>query len=306
MGTSPEFDNGVPTKNEPLKNDLPEDSPLPSAPSQKADAAPPPGMPPPGITTEAQRPRRKSKTQRAAFDGDVAAMELRSRLAKSRDGIPQPAEPVPSVPRLASVMRATGGVVMAAAAACAIGYVSGFELTSKSTRLPPAARQATPVSALSVVKPKTTDRGDERPAVQTATLDLPADARRAGQDPASVGTLRPPAPTPMPPRTVLPSPVPATADAAEIATRMKIGAELVANGDITAARKMFERVAEAGEAAGAFALAETYDPVVLGTLPLQGAIMPDPELARTWYEKARDLGASAAPERIARLARNSQ
>jgi TPR repeat protein len=65
-------------------------------------------------------------------------------------------------------------------------------------------------------------------------------------------------------------------------------------------------VAEAGEAGGAFALAETYDPVVLGTLRLRGAIMPDPELARTWYEKARDLGASAAPERIARLARNSQ
>jgi TPR repeat protein len=83
---------------------------------------------------------------------------------------------------------------------------------------------------------------------------------------------------------------------------MKIGAELMANGNIPAARMMFERAAEAGDAAGAFALAETYDPAVLRRLRVRGGIAPDVALARRWYEKARDLGSVAARERISRLA----
>jgi TPR repeat protein len=83
--------------------------------------------------------------------------------------------------------------------------------------------------------------------------------------------------------------------------RLKLGADLMAAGDIAAARTMFARVAEAGEAAGAFALAETYDPAVLGTMGLRGGITADPAQARRWYEKAREMGSSAAPERIARL-----
>jgi TPR repeat protein len=84
---------------------------------------------------------------------------------------------------------------------------------------------------------------------------------------------------------------------------MEIGKDLMANGDIMAARMMFQRAAEAGDAAAAFALAETYDPVVLGRLRLRGGIAPDVALARNWYEKARDLGSVTAPDRIVRLTR---
>jgi TPR repeat protein len=87
---------------------------------------------------------------------------------------------------------------------------------------------------------------------------------------------------------------------------MQIGAELMATGDITAARMMFVRAAEAGEAAAAFALAETYDPVVLRRLRLRGGIVPDLSMARKWYEKARDLGSIEAPERIVRLTQTPQ
>jgi hypothetical protein len=65
---------------------------------------------------------------------------------------------------------------------------------------------------------------------------------------------------------------------------------------------MFQPVAEAGEGTGAFALAETYDPIVLAALRLREDIMPDLVLARTWYERARDLGSLEARERISRLA----
>jgi TPR repeat protein len=83
---------------------------------------------------------------------------------------------------------------------------------------------------------------------------------------------------------------------------MKLGADLMASGDIASARRMFERVAEAGEAAGAFTLAETYDPIVLKALRLRGGgIAANPMLARHWYEQARDMGSAAATDRIARL-----
>jgi TPR repeat protein len=88
-------------------------------------------------------------------------------------------------------------------------------------------------------------------------------------------------------------------DAAEIAQMVKRGAELVANGDIAAARLMYQRAAETGEAAAAFALAETYDPLALA----KGKIAPDVGLAQMWYEKARDLGSTLASERLERLAR---
>jgi TPR repeat protein len=92
-------------------------------------------------------------------------------------------------------------------------------------------------------------------------------------------------------------------DADEIALMMKSGADLMANGDISAARLMYQRAAEAGDATAAVALAETYDPLVLRRVNPKGGITPDVALAHTWYEKAKDLGSAVAPERLERLAR---
>jgi len=92
-------------------------------------------------------------------------------------------------------------------------------------------------------------------------------------------------------------------DADEIALMIKSGTELMANGDISAARLMYQRAAEAGDAAAALALAETYDPLVLRRVNPKGGITPDVALAHTWYEKAKDLGSAVATERLERLAR---
>jgi hypothetical protein len=95
-------------------------------------------------------------------------------------------------------------------------------------------------------------------------------------------------------------------DAAELALLLKNGAELMGNGDIVAARLMFQRAAEAGDARAAFALAETFDPSVLEKLGTKGAIKADIAMAQRWYAKAKDLGSTAAPERLTRLTRSSQ
>jgi TPR repeat protein len=88
-------------------------------------------------------------------------------------------------------------------------------------------------------------------------------------------------------------------DAAEIAQMVKRGAELMANGDVAAARLMYQRAAETGDPVAAFALAETFDPLVLA----KGGVPPDLAQARAWYEKARELGSATAPERLERLTR---
>ena len=95
-------------------------------------------------------------------------------------------------------------------------------------------------------------------------------------------------------------------EAAEIKLMVKSGLEYMANGKVGAARLMFQSAAEAGEAAAAFALAETYDPIVLEKLGVKGGITPDVAVAQRWYEKAKELGSSTAPERIARLTRRSE
>jgi hypothetical protein len=92
-------------------------------------------------------------------------------------------------------------------------------------------------------------------------------------------------------------------DAAEIKLMVKNGLQFMANGNIGAARLMFQPAAEAGDAVAAFALAETYDPSVLKRLGTKGGITPDITLANSWYEKAGALGSTLARERLEQLAR---
>ncbi len=74
-------------------------------------------------------------------------------------------------------------------------------------------------------------------------------------------------------------------------------------GNIGAARLFFQRAAEAGFALGAIRLAATFDPMELARLNVQG-VRPDRDEARRWYERARELGATDADERLARLGSN--
>jgi hypothetical protein len=78
------------------------------------------------------------------------------------------------------------------------------------------------------------------------------------------------------------------------------GLEQLQRGNVYAARKFFEHAAEAGLAQGAVAAAGTYDPDELAKLNVVG-LQPDIEAARKWYEKARELGAVEASERLRRL-----
>jgi hypothetical protein len=103
-------------------------------------------------------------------------------------------------------------------------------------------------------------------------------------------------------------PVPAAREAAparridpdELAVLLKRARSLLAIGDITSARLLLERAADAQEAEAALMLAGTYDPQVLGSQDLR-SVTPDPAAARVWYQKAAQLGSADARRRLGQL-----
>jgi hypothetical protein len=86
----------------------------------------------------------------------------------------------------------------------------------------------------------------------------------------------------------------------EAAALLRRGQELVAQGRFRLARLVLEQAAEAESAPAAFALGRTYDPLIE-----RSAVRPDAPadiaMARTWYEKARDLGSPEAAQRLSQL-----
>jgi hypothetical protein len=91
-------------------------------------------------------------------------------------------------------------------------------------------------------------------------------------------------------------------DREQIAILVERGKHLIASGDLAAARIVLRRAAESKDAAAALALGSTYDPVILRELKTFG-FAPDLEMARSWYEKAKEFGSEEAQRRIQILAR---
>jgi hypothetical protein len=89
-------------------------------------------------------------------------------------------------------------------------------------------------------------------------------------------------------------------DSEELANLMTRAKALLASGDISPARLLLERAAQANEASAALLLAQTYDPTVLGTQDIRN-ITPDPAMARTWYQRAAQLGSADAQRRLSQL-----
>jgi hypothetical protein len=78
------------------------------------------------------------------------------------------------------------------------------------------------------------------------------------------------------------------------------GDSLLAQGNIGAARLFYVKAFDSGSAEAALAVGATYDSAELARLGVQG-MGGDPAQARGWYEKALQLGAMEAKERLSRL-----
>jgi hypothetical protein len=90
---------------------------------------------------------------------------------------------------------------------------------------------------------------------------------------------------------------------AELLLLLQKGKDSFRIGNVMHARQFYLRAAENGLAEAALELAATYDPVELAQVPGVIGVLPDPALARKWYEKAKALGSMEAEARLAALAR---
>jgi TPR repeat protein len=72
-------------------------------------------------------------------------------------------------------------------------------------------------------------------------------------------------------------------------------------GDLIAARILFLRAANAGDAGAAVAMGATYDPVVLADRGYR-SVAADLDKARGWYERAKEMGSPEGPLRLEMLA----
>jgi hypothetical protein len=96
-------------------------------------------------------------------------------------------------------------------------------------------------------------------------------------------------------------PLPGQLDREEIAVLLKRGKDLIAAGDLAAARLVLKRAADANDVEATLALAATYDPYVLRELKVY-SFAADAGMARAWYEKAKQLGSAVALRRLEMLA----
>jgi hypothetical protein len=174
-----------------------------------------------------------------------------------------------------------------------------FEEQTDDLAMPPAA-QTTPAVTRAPVQ--------MRPPVQAESNDASRRALAMVAPPASERTVvaPPPAVAPPPQPAVVsraPSPVPALRemDPAEVRILVRQGEQFMAVGDIVAARMVFQRAAETGDAGAAMALGATYDPLILARLGAVGMVA-DVSKARNWYEKAKEFGSQEAPRRLEQLA----
>src|SRR5262249_48968910 len=155
----------------------------------------------------------------------------------------------------------------------------------------PSAREPAPVS-------------ESFPPV--ARVAPPPPARVAPPPPARVEPPPPARVEPPPVARVAPPPLPTRVLApAVIEVLVEPGQEFAASGDFVTARVVFQRAAEAGNAVAALAMGASYDPAVLAGLGARG-VDADVNKARSWYQRAKDLGLAEASRRLDLLANRRQ
>jgi TPR repeat protein len=93
-------------------------------------------------------------------------------------------------------------------------------------------------------------------------------------------------------------------DRDELTSMLRRADDFIKSGDLSSARLLLRRAAEAGNVQAALTLAGTFDPNVLAALGLQGGAA-DIAMARLWYERAAQFGSPEAPRRLRQLATNS-
>ena len=277
--------------------------------------------------TVAHAPRRaREQTQQvstlpAAPQIELPAMQLALKTLYdgiSREDILAQPDALPEPPQLVSNDRPVGRIALlicsvvgvAAGVAWAITWMPdaratlvnlGVRWASVATR-PEQPNRQVDVAAKAMPEPKSTQEPASSPDRSEPASFNSAAATMTQPPPAQVPVPAPVVATREPtPQQTVPDFVTRHLDADELASMLRRADDLINTGDLSSARLLLRRVAEAGDARAAFTLAGTFDPNVFKALGLQDGAL-DIALARLWYERAAQLGSADAPRQLQQLA----
>jgi hypothetical protein len=295
-----------------------------------ANSRPPDGRPPLPPRHREPAPPRKLTLPKGSFEGDVAIKDLRERMARAPDLLPKPPMRddgrsafgmvgrfviLGTMAAAACVWTSTprdqpvdSGITLAAYGKPAAGEEPGAAPALDNTGINaassnrPAIFRSPPVQATAgMMQP-----GDEAPPADgpqvlapvswstsdaytgDAVVSAPANKASLRRSPAAIQTA--------------PSTLQRINDE-ETATGLASDRTFLIIGDVTAARLAFRRAAESGDAQASLALGGTFDPLVLKNLGAVG-VTADPAQARSWYQKAAELGSPYASQRLNQLAQS--
>lgn len=161
--------------------------------------------------------------------------------------------------------------------------------------------------AVAAFEPRT---GELAAPVKTMTVALSDVMVQPTSAPPPTQAAEAPAPPPrVADKVVRPQPIPPpdsmtlalqTPEAPAARTLVLEGDSLLKSGDVREARKSYEHAWAVGSPAGAFGMARSYDPLVIGGLALKNA-EADKVQALAWYERAATGGHVGAADAIVRL-----
>jgi hypothetical protein len=164
----------------------------------------------------------------------------------------------------------------------------------QSAAAEPAMRGATEQSDTSAPAPAptapATDAANARPPVDLEMALAERARRAANREPAAAAS-----------QATAPDFVTRQLDRDELAAMLRRAGDFIKSGDLSSARLLLRRAAEAGSEEAALTLAGTFDPNVLAARGFQDGAA-DIGLARFWYERAAQFGSSEAPRRLRQLA----
>jgi hypothetical protein len=231
---------------------------------------------------------------------DRAIIRAQSRLALDPECVPEPPQSQPDGRFYRRIAVPVVGILGLAAVIAWVVVVSIPSIRSMlKADVVRAGLQGTSVS---------TDLAEQNAAnVAKESGNLVGPSNRS--DPSEVTAVAPTRSVPVAPARVpssapnrtLPEFVTRQLDRDELASMRQRADDFIKSGDLSSARLLLERGAEAGDARATLTLAGTFDPNVLKTLGFQEGVA-DVAKAHFWYDRAQKLDAAEAPRRIQELA----
>ena len=242
------------------------------------------------------------------FSGDLAVEDLRRRRSLTPEIVPEPKFLKGDRPRALIALCVSGVTAIAALIALVVVSLPAMHQRPGNNNihtalLPNPADVQRDQSPTATTQPSLNERrtqanepppnggSEERQGIATVMAGPVADA-------SMPGTASSPTVSQLKTTTAQP-------DNEEISALIKLSQDFVRNRDFSSARLLLRRAAEAGSAAAALSLGETFDPLVIQQFHAIG-VQPDPAKAREWYERAAQLGSDAASQHLAELAQSPQ